>query len=850
MPGRATGPAWRIEAAFAEVARASGERAAIEIDGSVVSYGDLSRGADRLAARLARCGVGAGDVVGVACADVGQFALGTLAVLKVGAAYLSIDLRYPLERTPSAVFEGVAKLLIGDGLPQDIPADLPVMRDAFRPAEDAPAEAAPSAPRPTGRDVAYLCYTSGTTGVAKGAVIPHAGVRGLVSHPEYEALRAGARIASCSTFAFDAITFEVWGALLNGACVVQVPLDVVRSPRRLADFLGEARVDGAFLTTSLFNAVAMHRPEAFGAMTTLVVGGEAVQPTYVQRVFDSGRPPRRLLNGYGPTETTTFATCHAITPADAERGVIPIGLTIEGRQAYVLTPEGQLAGPGAEGELCIGGEAVAFGYLGAPELTAEKFVVGRAPEDPQARVYRTGDVCRMRDDGTLEYLGRIDDQVKIKGYRIEPAGVAALLGRIDGVADAVVVPRQAAFGAKQLVAFLRGDARLSEAELQAAAARLMPDYMLPSAFAWVDRFPLKATGKLDTGALLAELDARGAAAEAQAADELERKLVGIWRRNGGRANFDRDTPFDEVCDSLAMVGVMLDIEAAFGREQPQSALAPPVTIRAMAAALRGPAAAPARPVRAFFVGQPWNMNSAPEAIGAALAGPGGWRELRVPPTAASAMAYDRIEDMGAILEAQVLAAGEGGPYTLAGHSFGGLLAFELARRLERRGLGVERLVLLDSLLARRRPPLDLARVRFRQFLVNARDDPRGSWARGMRHARAALGWERANRAEQIRDRCMDAMFRYAPEPIAAPAVLIHCLRYEVASDRPGNSVFGRTLPWAPLVGGLTVADFDCTHAQVVRDQRWAEMVAAYLRAPLAARGRPEPGMSAPSLTIS
>jgi len=186
--------------------------------------------------------------------------------------------------------------------------------------------------------------------------------------------------------------------------------------------------------------------------------------------------------------------------------------------------------------------------------------------------------------------------------------------------------------------------------------------------------------------------------------------------------------------------------------------------------------------------------------------------------------------MGAILEAQVLTASRSGPYALAGHSFGGVLAFELARRLERRGLRVERLVLLDSLLARRRPLLDVARVRFKQFLVNARDDPRGSWARAVRHARAVSGWERPNRAERIRDRCMEAMFRYAPGPIAAPAVLIRCLRYEVASDRPENSVFGQTLPWAPLVGGLAVADFDCTHAQIVRDLRWASAVAAYLRA--------------------
>jgi amino acid adenylation domain-containing protein len=804
-----------------------GDLPAIELDGRAVSYGELLRRADRLAARISCSGAGCGDVVGVACEDVGQFALGALAALKAGAAYLSIDLRYSLQRVPAAAFEGVLRLLVGDGRRLgELPPGLGVL--GFQAAERAPDEPVPPWPDGQPSEAAYLCYTSGTTGVAKGVLVPHAGVRGLVSHPEFEALRPGARIASCSTFGFDAITFEVWGALLNGSCVVQVPLEVVRAPARLAEFLLEARIDGAFLTTSLFNAVVTRRPDAFGAMTALVIGGEAVHPAYIQRVFASGSPPRRLLNGYGPTEATTFATCHVITPADAARGVIPIGRAIEGRETYVFASDGKLAGPGEEGELCIGGEAVALGYVDAPELTAEKFV---RPAAPEARMYRTGDICRVLDDGALQYRGRIDEQVQIRGHRIEPSAVAALLRQVAGVEDAVVLPREAAFGASQLAAFLRGDGRLSEAELHAEAARLMPDYMCPAAFAWVDRVPLNANGKLDAPALLTALDGRrGAAGEAQACDELERRLVEIWRRNGARASFDLDARLGEVCDSLAMFGVMLDVEAAFGREPPPSMLAPSVTIRSMAAALRAPDPARTDPVRAFFVAQPWNLKPAPEAIGAALGGAGGWRELRVPPAASSDAAYDRVEEMAAILEAQVLAASRRGPYTLAGHSFGGVLAFELARRLEQRGERVERLVLLDALLARPRAPLDLARVRLRQILVHAREDPHDAWARTSRRTRVALGWAQPGRAERIRERCMRAMFRYAPRPIAAPAILFRCLRYALAFDRPENSVFGVTLPWAPLVGGLVVADFDCTHAQIVRDPGWASRVADYLRA--------------------
>jgi thioesterase domain-containing protein len=423
--------------------------------------------------------------------------------------------------------------------------------------------------------------------------------------------------------------------------------------------------------------------------------------------------------------------------------------------------------------------------------------------------------------------------VKIKGYRIEPAGVAALLREINGVDEAVVVPREAAFGAKQLVGFLRGDQRLSEAELHHAAARLMPDYMLPGAFSWVDEFPLTANGKLDVPALLTRLDAqRGAACEAQASDEVELRLAKFWRRNGARVGFDLDTPFDEVCDSLAMIGVMLDIEAAFGRPLPPSALVPPITIRSMAAAMRTPEPTRTRPVRAFYVAQPWNINPPPQAIAAALDDDGEWLEIGVPPTASSASAYDSVEAMGAILEAQVLAASERGPYTLAGHSFGGVLAFELARRLERRGEQVSRLVLLDSFLARRRTLLDRARVRLRSTLLHARGGPRDAWARLAKRGRPAFRKEKRNRAEQIRDRCLKAMFSYTPEPIGAPAVLVRCTRYKDAFDRPENSPFDLTSPWASLVDGLTIAEFDCTHAEIVLDPGWASKVADYLRAAL------------------
>ena len=819
---------WRIERAFAEAVRRFADLPAVEVGGRAITYAELDRRAEALARRLAARGVGVGDIVGLACEDVGQFAAGALGALRAGAAYFPLDLRFPLERTPPEVFEGAVRLIVGeDRRLEAMPAGVEILCHDFAEAagEAEEADAAPAL-RPAGGEAAYLCYTSGTTGRAKAALIPHAGVRGLAEHAEFSAFRPGARIASCSTFAFDAITFEVWGALLTGACVVQAPLEVVRAPAWLAEFLTAARIDGAFLTTSLFNAVSTQRPCAFGGMAMLVVGGEAVRADYVRRVFESGRPPQRLLNGYGPTETTTFAACHVITAADAEGGVIPIGRPIPGREAHVLTPAGEPVAPGEEGELCIGGEAVALGYRNAPELTAEKFFV----RPGAGRLYRTGDLARVAPDGTLVCLGRLDEQVKVKGYRIEPAGVAALLKQIAGVAEAAVVPREAAFGARQIVAFLVGDERLDEAGLNAAAARLMPDYMLPAAYAWVEGFPLKPNGKLDAAALLAGLAAaREAGFAGEGADEAERALAEIWTRNGCRARLTPDTAFHEVCDSLAMVGVMLDIEAAFGRRLPAQALEAPVTLRSMAAALRAPEPDACGPVRTFYIGQPWNMAPAPEAIAQALGDLGAWREIRVPPVASSDAAYDSIEEMAAILEAELTAVSPDGPYILVGHSFGGVLAFELARRLVLRGEAVERLVLLDSVLSRRRTALDLAWVRLRQLLIHLRRDPRVAWARVARRTGLALGQAAPNRAEQISERALAAMFRYRPARIETPALFARCTRHSDPFDRWENSTYGKALPWAKVLRGLVTVELDCTHAEIVRDPAWTAAVMAHVR---------------------
>jgi amino acid adenylation domain-containing protein len=438
---------WRLDRQFSTRCLDWAERAAIEIGGRTISYATLDDASSRLANRLVGKGVRRGHMVAVAAGDIAEFALGVLAALKAGAAYLPIDTRHPMTRARDTLELGAPVLVL---------ADIPLLHGFDDPDELASWPATPPIVPASGRDAAYVCYTSGSTGKPKGVVVTHRGIEGLVDDPDFLVFQPDDRIAQTSTYAFDGTTFEIWGALLHGACLVDVPRADLLSPAAFATFLARERISGMWLTTSLFNAVATRLPGAFGAMRFVLIGGEAADPVSIGRVLEHGAPPGRLINGYGPTEATSLATWHDITPADVAAGVIPIGLPMAGRRVHVMDAALRPLPQGADGELCIGGPAVATGYLGEPALTADKFIADPWSGGPDDRLYRTGDLCRELPDGRIAYLGRIDDQVKVRGFRVEPTGIAAILMGLPGVEEAVVLARDGRFGTKELVAFVRG----------------------------------------------------------------------------------------------------------------------------------------------------------------------------------------------------------------------------------------------------------------------------------------------------------------------------------------------------------------------------------------------------------
>ncbi|MBI1179327.1 MAG: amino acid adenylation domain-containing protein [Alphaproteobacteria bacterium] len=846
-----SGSGWRVEQVFARRCQCWPDRPAVELADHVVTYAELEFLSNRLAHRLIGLGIGPGDIVALAAGDAAVFALGSLAILKSGAAYLALDTRHSASRARQVLAQRSAALLLaGDDLPDDVePEGLRRLRDFAEPSvlRDHPANAPP--PRGGPGDAAHVCYTSGSTGAPKGVVVAHAGIEGLVEDAAFIEVPPGYRFAQTSTFAFDASTLEVWATLLHGGCLVGVPREVLLSAGPMADFLAGKGIDGLWLTTSLFNAITSRRPDAFRTVDTVVIGGEAADPVSVGRVLNGGAPPRRLVNGYGPTEATTLATWHEITAEDVAAGRIPIGRPLRGRTVAVVDAEMSPVAPGVEGELVIGGPAVALGYLGDPVLTRERFLPD--PASPGGRLYRTGDLCRARPDGAIEFLGRLDEQVKVRGHRVEPTGVAVVLASLPGVEEAVVLPRETSFGTRELVGFVRG-ARLSGPALREMAAGRLPDYMVPGAIHVFDAFPLKATGKVDRHALLEAAAAGSMPAIGGPAPEtaVQRVLLEVWQTVLQRRDIGLDDEYRALGgDSMSILELVLEVESRFGLQLSVDDVAEPTTVRGLAALIedRG-SAGPSRPIgaRTFVIGQPWNMLKIPDAIGDAMSGGAPWRQLQISPLLFGTGIHGRLESMAEHLEGQVLAEGPG-PYVLGGHSFGGLLALETAQRLRRRGEEVALLVLIESHFAGRRPWRDEARLLLDRAGRFARRNWREKAKRMRRKLKLALHVpatpsESLSHDHRIFQRCVAARMGYVPAPYAGPAMVFRSTTSGHFDPLPRQVNLDR---WAELLTGPVEEHLiEGDHMSVVLE---AGPVAAVARCLTGWPSRLRPGRSAQQL---
>ncbi|MET9697437.1 amino acid adenylation domain-containing protein [Streptomyces sp. NPDC006529] len=412
-----------------------------------LSYRELSRAANRLAAHLGAHGVRPGDRVVTALRPGPDLVTAFLAVIRAGAAYVPVDPAHPGERRRLIVRDSAARAVVTEGA---FAADyaalgaavVAVDTDATLISERPSALGALTAPVPGPEDTAYVCYTSGTGGAPKGVVVPHRAVLDLVGSGDFLRLGPDDVVAQAASPAFDAVTFEIWSTLAAGARLAGLPRDTVTDPARFERAVRDQGVTVAFLTTPLFHRIARERPAAFAPLRALLFGGEPCDPRLVREVFRAG-PPNRLLHMYGPTEATAFATWHEVTEPAEDARTIPIGRPVGATVAVVVGRDGLRVGPGGSGELLLGGPGLATGYLGASEpgprgrLTAERFVEDRFTPGG-GTLYRTGDRVRLREDGELEFLGRVDKQVTLRGFRIELGEIEAVLGAHPAVAESVV----------------------------------------------------------------------------------------------------------------------------------------------------------------------------------------------------------------------------------------------------------------------------------------------------------------------------------------------------------------------------------------------------------------------------
>jgi amino acid adenylation domain-containing protein/non-ribosomal peptide synthase protein (TIGR01720 family) len=536
---------------FTAQARRTPDAPAVSSGELTLTYAELDRRANQLAHHLLSLGVRAEDRVALFLEPSVEHVIAELAVLKAGCAYVPVDLRAPAQRVAAVLAEATPAVELSK---QDVRVDGPT---------DDPGVVVPA------DGLAYVMYTSGSTGTPKGVAVTHRDIVALATDSRF-AGGAHQRVLAHSPLAFDASTYELWVPLLLGGQVVLPPAPDVTVP-----MLAELDVTALWLTAGLFRLVAQEDPTCLAGVREVWTGGDVVPPAAVARVL-AACPDITVVDGYGPTETTTFATSYRMTAADPVPESVPIGRPLDAMRTYVLDSDQRLVPPGVYGELHIAGVGLARGYLGRPGATAERFVADPFGA-PGARMYRTGDVVRWTADGLLEFGGRSDDQVKLRGFRIELGEIEVTLAGHPSVAQAVAVVRKDPAGSARLVAYLvpQPGVDVAVAEVREYVADRLPTYMVPSVFVVLERLPLNRNGKVDRRSL-PDPDTADATEDRYVAPrtDLERTLAGIWSellgvpRVGAHDNFfelggDSITSIRLVSRLLAVCGVTVSPRALF-----------------------------------------------------------------------------------------------------------------------------------------------------------------------------------------------------------------------------------------------------------------------------------------------
>ncbi|POF30629.1 amino acid adenylation domain-containing protein [Roseibium marinum] len=536
-----TGTAYPREASvvdlFRQVAGKMPEATALRHEAKSVSYGEIDRWSDRIAAGLvAGHGVAPGDLVGLIAHRRPALVAAMLGVLKAGATYVPIDPDYPADRIATLLDIARPKLTLSDT--EAAQAKFAVTLKAVEADPEGVALPESGAETP-----AYVMFTSGSTGTPKGVVVPHRAIVRLVRDSDVVPLGPDDRLLLTGALSFDATTYEIWGPLLNGGCLVLADREALLDPWAVADIAAREGVTVMWLTATLFNTFADLNPGVFASLTTVLTGGERISASHVAAAM-TANPLLTVVNGYGPTENTTFSATYRIETPPEPGADMPIGRPIANSTLFILDSTGAPVPIGMPGEIWVGGDGLAIGYLGREDLTEERFV----RHSEFGRLYRTGDLGLWRADGTVRYLGRSDDQLKIRGHRIEPGEIAAVLEAQDGVRQAAVIARPGPAG-PELAAYIVVEGAVDLKVLRSKLAQQLPAPLVPAHLISLDSLPIDGNGKLDRRALPEPASEPATAADAAArpvrgpANRIETEISEDWAALLGAPVRDMDADF-------------------------------------------------------------------------------------------------------------------------------------------------------------------------------------------------------------------------------------------------------------------------------------------------------------------
>ena len=690
---------------------------AVVFEDKQLTYRELNGKANQLARYLQSLGVKPEVLVGICVERSLEMIIGLLGILKAGGAYVPLDSNYPPERLAFILADtGISIILTQEKLKSTIPSagDVTICLDTqwHEIAQYAPTNLTTSVEP---ENLAYIIYTSGSTGQPKGVLIQHNNVTRLfVATQSWFSFNSNDVWTLFHSYAFDFSVWEIWGALLYGGCLVVVPYWISRSPQDFYKLLCQHKVTVLNQTPSAFRQLI--QVEEFVKIETplhlrfVIFGGEALEIKSLEPWFERhGDSYPQLINMYGITETTVHVTYRQLTISDLKSKASPIGSPIPDLQIYILDKHLQPLPIGVSGEIHIGGAGLARGYLNRPELTEQKFIPNPFSNDIGSRLYKTGDKARYLPDGNIEFIGRIDNQVKIRGFRIELGEIEAILTQHPDVGEAIVIVREDTPGDKRLVAYIVAKKEVTSSQLRNFLKTKLPDYMIPSAFVFLDAIPLTPNGKTNRRALPAP-DTSHLSEKAGIAPRTttELKLVQIWSEVlnipilGVRDNF-----FELGGHSLLAVRLMARIEQQFGIHLPLATLFTEPTIESLASLLSSATdAQPFSPLVAiqktgdlppFFCVHPVGGNVLCYAqLADHLGNNRPFYGLQSPGLYGNSQPLTRIEDMAACYIEALQQVQPRGPYYLGGWSLGGVVAWEMAQQLQDLGQEVGLLALIDS----------------------------------------------------------------------------------------------------------------------------------------------------------